>query len=91
MKQQSVVHRITIITIITLRRGNLAQSSAGSLVTGIKGWCHNSHNTLVTHTPRLGRGCRLLIAAEEERWPALMRREQRTQEEGNYSSGGAGC
>ena len=65
-----------------------------SLVTVTKGWCHNSHNshishnTLVTNTPRLGRGCRLLTAAEEERWPALMRTEQRPQEEGNYCSGG---
>ena len=85
MKQQSGVHHLIITP--------PALSSAVSLVTVIKGWCHNSHNshishnTLVTNTPRLGRGCRLLTA-EEERWPALMRTEQRPQEEGNYCSGG---
>ena len=86
IKQQSGVHHLIITPPPAL-------SSAVSLVTVIKGWCHNSHNshishnTLVTNTPRLGRGCRLLTA-EEERWPALMRTEQRPQEEGNYCSGG---
>ena len=86
MKQQSGVHHLIITPAPAL-------SSAVSLVTVTKGWCHNSHNshishnTLVTNTPRLGRGCRLLTA-EEERWPALMRTEQRPQEEGNYCSGG---
>ena len=62
---------VTIVTIVSHNSNN----------------SHNSHNTLVTNTPRLGRGCRLLTA-EEERWPALMRTEQRPQEEGNYCSGG---